>query len=189
MSELQAKMFNNKAADPKNKPGEVLSAIGLKAGQSIADVGAGGGYFSLRFAETAGEQGKVYAVDANREYLDSIKRSAEKKGLHNLVLVFLSEGVLNLPEKAFDLIFMRNVTHHISDRIAYFKGLLKYLKSDGRVVIIEYKRGKTFSFRRLFGHHVPHETIVREMSEAGYALEKGFDFLPEQHFSIFQTIN
>lgn len=189
MSELQAKMFNKKAADPKNKPGEVLSAVGLKAGQIIADIGSGGGYFSVRFAETVGEHGKVYAVDANRVYLDFIKRSAEKKGLHNLVLVLLSEGGLNLPEKALDFIFMRNVTHHISDRTAYFKALHKFLKPGGRVAVIEYKRGKPISFRRLFGHHIPEETIARELDEAGFSLEKRFDFLPEQHFSIFKMIN
>jgi arsenite methyltransferase len=189
MSELQAKMFNKKAANPKNKPGEVLSAIGLKPGQSIADFGSGGGYFSLRFAETVGEKGKVYAVDANREYLDFIRRSAETKGLHNLVLVFLSGSGLNLPDKALDFIFIRNVTHHISDRAAYFKALHKYLKPGGRVAIIEYKRGKTISFRRLFGHHVSEETIGKEMDEAGFFLDKRFDFLPEQHFSIFKLIS
>ena len=189
MSEFQAKMFNKKAASPKNKPDQILKAIGLKPGQSIADIGSGGGYFAYRFAEIAGEKGKVYAVDANQEQLEFIKHNAEERGLHNLMLVSASEGSLNLPEKALNFIFMRNVTHHISDRTAYFKDLRKYLESDGRVAIIEYKQSKLFSFRRLFGHHVAKETIVREMAEAGYSLEKEFDFLPEQHFAIFKAIN
>jgi len=189
MSELQAKMFNKKAADPKNKPDQILDAIGLKRGQSIADIGSGGGYFSLRFAEIVGEEGKVYAVDEKQEYLNFTKRGAEERGLHNLVLMPGSEKGLNLPENSLDFIFMRNVTHHIRDRLAYFKGLRNHLKSGGRVVVIEYKRGKPISFRRLFGHHVPMETIVREMGAAGYSLERQFDFLPEQHFSIFRAIN
>jgi len=189
MSELQAKMFNNKAANPKNKPDLILNAIGLKQGQRIADIGSGGGYFSLRFAEIVGEKGEVYAVDAKQEYLDFIKRSAEEKGLHNLMVVSVSEDGLKLPKRALDVIFMRNVAHHISDRITYFKGLRNHLKSGGRVVVIEYKRGKPISFRRLFGHHVPKETIVREMGEAGYSLEKEFGFLPEQHFSIFKALS
>jgi len=188
MSEFQANMFNKKAANPKNRPDQILNAIGLKRGQHIADIGSGGGYFSLRFAEIVGEEGKVYAVDAKRQYLDYIKRSAEEKGLRNLMVVSVSEGGLQLPKNVLDVIFMRNVAHHISDRIAYFEGLRSHLKSGGRVVVIEYKRGTSISFRSLFGHHVPKEIIVREMGEAGYALEKEFDFLPEQHFSIFKAV-
>jgi predicted methyltransferase len=81
---------------------------------------------------------------------------------------------------------MRNVTHHMSDRINYFKRLRDYLKPNGRVVVIEYKPGKSISFRRLFGHHVPEETIAREMDDAGFSLESKFGFLPEQHFAIFK---
>ena len=187
MGELQAKMFNKKAANPKNKPDQILNAIGLKRGQNIADIGSGGGYFSLRFAEIVGEKGKVYAIDEKQEYLDFTKRSAEEKGLHNLMVISASESGLNLSEKSLDVIFMRNVAHHISDRTAYFKGLRNHLMPGGRVVVIEYKRGKPISFRRLFGHHVTKETIVREMDEAGYSLEEEFDFLPEQHFSIFKA--
>jgi arsenite methyltransferase len=189
MGELQARMFNKKAANPKNKPDQILDAIGPKPGQSIADIGSGGGYFSLRFAEAVGEEGKVYAVDENEEYLDFIKRNAEEKNLRNVIQVVASEGGMSLPEGALDLVFLRNVTHHIKDRIAYFKLLRRHLKPNARVAIIEYEPGKRFSFRRLFGHHVSKEAIAREMKEAGYLLEKDFGFLSEQHFSIFRVSN
>ncbi|MGD9379668.1 MAG: methyltransferase domain-containing protein, partial [candidate division WOR-3 bacterium] len=90
-----------------------------------------------------------------------------------------------LPEETLDFVFMRNVTHHIKDRTEYFKNLINFLKPDGRFVVIEYDKGKPISFRRLFGHHVPKEVIIKEMGEVGFALEKDFDFLPEQHFCIF----
>lgn len=189
MSEFQARMFNKKAANPKNRPDQILSAINLKPGQSIADIGSGGGYFSFRFAGSVGESGKVYAVDENKGYLDLIRRDAEEIGVQNMIVVHAAEGDLNLPEKALDYVFMRNVTHHVKDRVKYFKDLRRYLGPDGRVVVIEYKEGKACTFRRLFGHHVPKETIEREMREAGYGLEKEFDFLPEQHFSIYKVMN
>ena len=185
MSEFGAKMFNRKASDPENKPDQILEAIALKTGQSIADIGAGGGYFSLRFAETVGEKGKVYAVDTNPEFLEFIKNSAKEKKLDNVITALATEDRLDLPEKSLDFIFMRNITHHISDRVRYFGNFKKNLKPDGRVVIIEYKPGKSLSFRGMFGHHVVKEIIIREMEEAGYSLEKGFDFLPEQHFTVF----
>lgn len=185
MKNLKAKMFNQKASDPRNKPDQILEAMGLRPGQTIADIGAGGGYFSLRFAETVGEKGKVYAVDTNQEFLELIKNRAEEKGLSNLTTVLAKEGKLNLPEKSLDFVFMRNVTHHISNRVKYFKNLEIFLKPDGRIIIIEYKEGKPFTFRAMFGHYVPKETIMQEARETGYVLEKELDFLPEQHFTIW----
>mgnify|MGYP001087614146 CR=1 FL=1 len=178
-------MFNKKASDPKNKPDQIIEAIALKHSQSIADIGAGGGYFSLKFAEIVGEEGNVYAVDTKPEFLEYVKNSAKERGLNNLVPILVKEGRLNLPEKSLDFIFMRNVTHHIPNRVKYFRNLKNFLKSDGRIVIIEYKKGKFFTFRGLFGHDVSKEVIKQEMEEAGYLLEKEFDFLPEQHFTIY----
>jgi len=184
MANFQAKMFNKKASHPKNKPDQIIKAIALKPGQSIADVGAGGGYFTLRFAEIVGKEGKVYAVDTNSEFLQFIKSKAKEKGLNNIVTI-LTKDKLDLPENSLDFVFMRNVTHHIPNRIQYFKNLRRFLKLNSRIAIIEYKRGKFFTFRGLFGHDVPKETIVGEMKGAGYVLEKEFDFLPEQHFTIY----
>lgn len=187
MKDLRAKMFNKKASDPRNKPNHIIEAIGLRYGQTIADIGVGGGYFSLRFAEIVGEKGKVYAVDTNPKFLEFIKNNTEEKGLNNLVPVLAKEETLNLPEKSLDFIFMRNVTHHVPKRVEYFKNLKEFLKPNGRIIIIEYKRGKFFTFRGIFGHDVPKETIIREMEEAGYLLEREFDFLLEQHFTIYST--
>ena len=188
MKNLQAKMFNKKASNPKNKPDQILEAIALKPGQSIADIGAGGGYFSLRFAEMVSGKGKVYALDTNPDFLEFIKNSAKEKKLNNVITNLATEDRLDLPEKSLDFIFMRNITHHISNRVKYFKNLKKFLKPDGKIIIIEYKPSKSFSFRGLFGHHVAKETIIREMKEAGYLLEKEFVFLPEQHFTIYRGV-
>ncbi|GAI21533.1 unnamed protein product [marine sediment metagenome] len=187
MKDLRAKMFDKKASDPRNKPDQIVEAIGLRYGQTITDIGAGGGYFSLRFAEIVGGKGKVYAVDTNPKFLEFIKNNTEKKGLNNPIPVLAKEETLNLPEKSLDFIFMRNVTHHVPKRVVYFKNLKEFLKPDGRIIIIEYKKGKFFTFRGIFGHDVPKETIIREMKEAGYLLEREFDFLPEQHFTIYST--
>lgn len=185
MADFQAKMFNKKASDPRNKPDQIVEAIALKPGQSIADIGSGGGYFSLRFAEMVGKEGRVYAIDTKAEFLEYVKSSAKEKGLDNVIPTLVSGDKLDLPENSLDFIFMRNVTHHIPNRVEYFKNLKVFLKPDGRIIIIEYKKGKPFTFRGIFGHDVPKEIITREMEEAGYQLEREFDFLPEQHFTIY----
>jgi len=187
MSNFQARMFNKKASDPRSKPDQIIEAIALSPGKSIADIGSGGGYFSLRFAKIVGEEGRVYAVDTKPEFLEYIKHSAKEEGLDNVIPILVSGDKIDLPEKSLDLIFMRNVTHHIPNRVEYFKNLKRFLKPDGRIAIIEYKKGKIFTFRGLFGHYVPKETIVQEMEEAGYLLEKEFNFLPEQHFTIYMV--
>ena len=187
MSNLMAKKFNKKASNPKNKPDKVLQTIDPKPGQNIVDIGSGGGYFTLRFAKIVGDKGKIYAVDTNPVLLDYVKNSAKKEGLDNIETILTKEDRVDLPEKSIDIIFMRNVTHHLFDRVEYFKQLKKFLTARGRVVILEYKKGKSFTFRGLFGHYLPKEVVMREMQESGYRLEKEFDFLPEQHFTIYSS--
>ncbi|MCW7077794.1 MAG: class I SAM-dependent methyltransferase [Canidatus Methanoxibalbensis ujae] len=189
MADFQAKIFNKKASDSKNKPDQIIEAIALKPGQSIADIGSGGGYFSLRFADIVREERRVYAVDTKPEFLEYVKNSAKEEGLNNVISTLVSRDKLNLSEKSLDSIFMRNVTHHIPNRVEYFKGLKRFLKPDERIAIIEYEKGKTFTFRGLFEHYVHKETIVQEMEEAGYLLERESNFLPEQHFTIYTSEN
>jgi arsenite methyltransferase len=181
---LKANMFNRKASDPKNKPDEILKWLTVQLGQNIADIGAGGGYFSLRFAEAVGREGHVFAVDTKQDFLDFIKEDAKTKRLDNVETVLATENKLTIPKKV-DLVFMRNVCHHIPNRVKYFAKLKEMLKPNGKIAIIEYKSAKHFSFRGMFGHYVPRETIIEEMTKAGYQLEENLTFLPEQSFTIF----
>ena len=183
----KAKMFNKKALDPKNKPDEILKVLGLQPNQKVADIGVGGGYFTLQFAQTVGKDGQVFAVDTNREFLDFVTSSAEENKLYNIKPILVESDKPILLEESVDLIFMRNVSHHLTNRIERFKQLKKALKTNGRFAIIEYRSNGHFSFHKLFGHYVPKETLIKEMTEAGYHLEKDFDFLPEQSFTIFST--
>jgi len=186
----KARMFNRKASSQKSKPNQILETLALHLGQAIADIGAGGGYFSLRFADAVGSMGRVYAVDTNPEFLKYIRNMAGEEGLSNLVTILVTQhNPLSLPEESVDLVFIRNVYHHLSNRAKYFRDLRKVLKPKGKVAIIEYKRdGGILSFRKLFGHYLPKETIVKEMTEAGYQLEEDFDFLPEQSFTVFRIM-
>ena len=185
MRNLKAEMFNRKAADPKNKPDEILRVLGLGPGQSVADIGCGGGYFSLRFADLVGGEGRVYAVDTREEFLQFCADTARERGLHNIVTVLATEGSLPIPEGSLDLVFIRNAYHHLENRVDYFRNLKRLLKPEGTLAIVEYRRGRFFSFHRIFGHYVPQESIVEEMVEAGYRLKGRFDFLVEQSFTLF----
>ena len=180
----KARMFNKKASDPKNKPDWVLERLALQSGNIVADIGSGGGYFSLRFAEAVGKDGIVFAVDTNSDFLEFIKERVKEKGLDNVKTVLTSEDGSTLPESV-DLIFMRNVCHHIPNRINYFVKLKKVLREGGHIAILEYRKAKCFTFRGLFNHYIPKKIIVKEMTEAGFKLTEDWDFLPEQSFTVF----
>jgi SAM-dependent methyltransferase len=90
-----------------------------------------------------------------------------------------------LPEGTMDLIFMRNVYHHLTNRVHYLKRIKGLMKSEGRIAIIEYGRCGRFNYRGIFGHYVPKEIIIKEMNEAGYQLEEDLDFLSDQSFTVF----
>ena len=181
---MRAEMFNRRASKPKNKPDKILEALDLHQGQHVADIGSGGGYFSLRFADAVGEKGMVYAVDTNTDFLEYIERTARERGVSNLTTVHITEDIPSLPKNSIDLFFFRNVCHHIEDRVRYFRKIREVLSPKGKIAIIEYTPGG-FSFRRISGHYIPQETIVNEMGEAGYTVTKQFDFLPTQSFTIF----
>jgi len=182
---MNPEMFNKKASDPRNKPDEIIRAVGLRPGEAVADIGSGGGYFAFRFAEVVGPRGTVYAADTNEDFLNFINSEARDRGITNVRTIPVPEEGVELPEKSLDMIFTRNVYHHLKNRAEYFRKLSGLLKPGGRLVIIEHKKGDSFSFHNLFGHTTDPETIRKEMREAGYSLEKTFDFLPEKSFSIF----
>ena len=177
-------MFNRKASSSKSMPDEVIEALSLKGGYKIADIGAGGGYFSFRCAEEVGPDGRVYAVDTDPDLSKFVEETARKRNLTNVVTVLSDGKTLDLP-KDLDLIFLRNVTHHIDNRVDYFTKLRDFLGGNGRVAIIEYRHANRFSMRGVFGHFVPVEDLLREMREAGYRLEEDLRFLPEQSFTIY----
>jgi arsenite methyltransferase len=186
MSEMKAKMFNKKAARPANKADKIIQNLSIQQGQTIADIGSGGGFFTVRFAQAVGTAGKVYAVDTNQDLLDFIHKQASEHGLNNILTVQTTADQPNLPLHCFDIIFLRNVTHHLKERVGYFKKLKEALKPQGKIVIIDYDgRGTALSFQRLHHHFVPQETLKHEMTQAGYHLKTSYDFLADQSFNIF----
>jgi len=179
---MKARMFNRQASDPQSKPDDVLKALALQPGQKVADLGAGGGYFSLRFAEEVGAQGHVYALDTDSGKIEFMRKSIAEEGVGNIEVVLVGKENLTLPEKV-DMIFLRNVYHHISNRVQYFSQLRQYLKPNGRIAIVEHKGGG--GFHSLFEHRVSPEAIIEEMTSAGYLTAESLGMLPKQSFIIF----
>ena len=178
-------ILNAEASSAKSKPAEIIASLKIHEGDIIADIGSGGGYFTLAFAGKAGKPGRVYAVDVKSKYLDFIRRKAAHEGLDNISTVLGEGGEMDLPLAGLNLIFARNVFHHLPAPADYFSNIKKYLKPGGRVAIIDHKPKRGLNIVALFKHHTPVETIIQEMERAGYAMKRSFDFLPDQTFSLF----
>jgi len=176
-----AKSFDDPARDAWQLPDRVIAALALKPGSSVADVGSGTGYFSVRLAKSAAHP-KVFGSDIEPAMVDYLKKRAAKEGLNNIVAVQASATSPNLPEPV-DVVLIVDTYHHIGNRVAYFRALRQSLKPGGHVAIVDFKpdspEGPPKEFR------FPPEQFKREMANAGYQLAAQHDFLPRQQFLIF----
>jgi predicted methyltransferase len=180
--ERYAKSFDDPARDKWQMPERVLEVLELTPDMSVADIGAGTGYFTVRIAKVV-PRGTVYAVDLEQPMLDHIRNRATAEKLPNVSPVLATSASPNLP-KPVDLVIIVDTYHHLPSRPAYFRGLTKSLMPDGRVVIIDFRKdspeGPPVEFR------FDADQIIREMTEAGYRLDARHDFLPRQHFLVFR---
>jgi arsenite methyltransferase len=173
--------------DSWQQPDKVIAALNLHSGDVIADLGSGGGYFTLRLARAVGPSGKVYAVDIDKDMIELVNKQLAKESAKNVETRIASPTDPLLPEKGVDLIFTANTYHHIADRVGYFANARKYLRPGGRIAIIDLD-GRAW-LESILGHYTPSDTIKREMEQAGYTSEQQFDFLDRQSFLIFSLKN
>ena len=176
-----AKVFDDPQRDVWQKPHEVIQALALKSDAVVADIGAGTGYFALRFAHMV-PKGRVYGVDTERNMVKHLTDRAQRAGLKNVRAVHAAPDDPRLPEKA-DLIIFVDVYHHVEDRTRYFSKLRQSLRPGGRVAIIDFRLdspvGPPASAR------IEPERVKSEIERAGYVLSQSHEFLPNQYFLIF----
>jgi ubiquinone/menaquinone biosynthesis C-methylase UbiE len=166
------------------KPDEVISALGLKAGEQVADVGAGSGYFTIPLARAVGANGAVWAVDVEQKMLDYLAQRARAEKLDNIRLVLAPEDDPLLPAGRIDTILIVNTYHHFPDRAAYVRKLRTALAPGGRVVNIDFipKPREERGFGPRLEVQLARDTVDAEMAEAGLKPVRAHDFLPEQYF-------
>lgn len=185
---LFLRMLNREASLPKKGSRAIVEKLSLSEGNAVADIGSGGGYFSLAFAQKVGKQGKVFAVDNKPKYLEFVRQRAETTGLNNIEMVAIEDNEVSLAEASLDLVFARNVFHHLSDPEGYFHRIKNALKPDGKVAIVDHLPSGGFSFISIFKHFTPIEAIHKAMTSAGYHLVDSFDFLDGQSFTVWASI-
>ena len=120
-------------------PADVLGAMAVHSGQTIADVGAGTGYFSLPLADAVGPQGKVYAVDAQNEMLLLLRQKLDEATISNVELIHAEAVNTSLPRSSCDLLFAANVWHEFDDHAAVLRESARVLKVGGRIAILDWR--------------------------------------------------
>jgi len=165
-------------------PDRVLAALQIEPGERVADIGAGGGYFTFKLADAVGPTGRVYAVDVDADMTEYLKERAADDGYRNVDVVLAPFDDPTLPPASTDVVFTCNTYHHLDNPVAYFTKVRETLRPDGRVAIIDLDAERS-TLVYLFGHSSEVATIRTQMAAAGYRLEKSYDFLPRQSFQVF----
>ncbi len=166
------------------RPGEVVDSLGLEPDAVVADIGAGTGYFTFRLAERVPE-GTVYAVDIQPEMLGIVEARAAGEGRENVVPVQGTVSNPNLPADAVDVVLIVDAYHEFSHPREMMQGIVRGLRPGGRVVLVEY-RGEDPSVPIKPLHKMTEAQARRELEAVGLRHVETKDFLPRQHFLVFE---
>ena len=176
--------LNRPERDADERPDTLLDALQIRPGTTVADLGAGTGYFTWRLAQRAGPAGKVFAVDVQQTMLDLVAEEVRKHNLANVELVLGSERDPRLPAGALDLVFIANSYHEFSEPELIMAAVHRSLKPNGRLVVIEYAKENTV-VPVAPAHKMTIEQMRSEIEPVGFELDRILDFLPMQHGLIF----
>jgi predicted methyltransferase len=153
------------ARDRWKRPQEVMDELGLTAGSTVADIGAGRGYFTFRLAERVGAAGKVYAVDIDEKELRRLGSRAKEQALPQVITVLSAADDPRLAAASVDAILVVNAYHEMRDYDAMLQGMLRALRPGGRLAIID-EDSEPGTPRSAYhsSHKIP-ESLVREDAE------------------------
>lgn len=170
------------------KPEVVLQAMELREGMTVAEIGAGTGFFSRRIAKAVGPTGKVYAQDIQPEMLELLKEYSAKEGITNIIPVLGTETDPKLPLRKIDRVLLVDVYHEFQKPEPMLAALRKVLAPGGTVTVVEYRlEGESASHINV-KHRMSTEQVLAEWGEGGFKLLKQVETLPSQHVFIFTAL-
>ena len=167
-------------------PGQIMDALGVAEGSVVADIGAGGGWFTIRLARRVGPNGIVYSEDIQPEMLEATGRRVSKEGLRNVRTVHGTVDDPKLPAGALDAVLIVDTYHEIEYPVALLRNIATSLKPQGRVGVVDFKKDGLGPGPALEDRVDP-DVIVRDAEAAGLKLVRRETFLPYQFLLIFAT--
>ena len=166
--------------------------MGWKAGQAIADVGAGEGEFGFGAAEVVGRTGRVYLTELDRKKRKALEEEVKRRDMKNVVVIQGAEKETNLPDNCCDGIILRRVYHHFTAPEEMDASLLRSLKPGGLLAVIDFppRKGLTESDpvkgipANRGGHGIPEKILVDELTHAGFAVDQTINNWPDDSYCI-----
>lgn len=184
MSVAGAPWLDREEREREEAPARALAMIGVTPGSTVADIGAGSGYFTERLSRLVGPRGRVFAIDIQPGMLELIAARVRRDGLTNVTIVLGEPANPRLPAGSLDLALMVDVYHELGDPQAVLRHVREALKPDGRLVLIEYK-GEDPSIPILPSHKMTVAQAKLEVEHEGFVLALANSSLPRQHVLTF----
>lgn len=156
----------------------VMDILKISEGKSVADIGAGSGWFTTRAAKRVGASGRVFAVEINQEYINYINDRAKKENFANIQTVLGTEDDPKLPAAAIDAALILKTYHEIGQPVKVLEKLRMSLKKDGLIGIID-RNGSGDD------HGIKKEVVIDELKRAGFTLKEEFDFTKADGMDYF----
>ena len=165
-------------------PDEIMDSLGIAEGSVVADIGAGGGWFTVRLARRVGVNGIVYAEDIQPQMLEATMRRVAREGLENVRRVLGTPDDPRLPPGSCDAALLLDTYHELDNPVAMLRSVAKALKPQGRIGVIDFKRDGLGPGPDLEERVDPDE-VVRDAEAAGLRLVSRETFLPYQFMLVF----
>lgn len=160
---VSTRWADEESRDRRNEARDVMDRAGIRPGMTVADIGAGEGYYTVRLAERVGARGRVLAQDIVPETIDALARRITRENWANVSVKLGRPDDPMLPPRSFDRVFMVHMYHEIEEPYAFLWNLFPALKKDGEIVVVEAGRSTA-------EHGTPPRLLECEFKAVGYAL-------------------
>ena len=176
-------IFEDPQRDEKLQVNRVMDLLSIKEGTSVADIGAGSGWFTVRAARRVWANATVYAVDINRDYLDYIEKRSKQESLANIRVILGKDDDPLLPEKSVDAVLLLKTYHEVAQPIRLLKRTREAMRAGALLGIID-RNGKGDD------HGIDKDVVIKEAERAGFVLISDYDFVKSDavdYFLVFRA--
>jgi ubiquinone/menaquinone biosynthesis C-methylase UbiE len=170
--------------DVEEEPDRAIDVLKIEKGSTVADIGAGSGYMTVKLAKKVGPQGRVYANDIQPAMLELLNKRISKSKIANVSVVLGMQDDPRLPVETLDLVLMVDVYHELSQPQLMLRHIRASLKPGGRLVLLEYRKEDP-SIPIKPEHKMSVADAKLEVEAEGFKLTKTNEDLPRQHILIF----
>ena len=182
--------FERPGREVYDKRHAIVDATGIRPGMAVADIGAGTGLFTRLFAERVGPQGRVYAVDISRPFIENIVRTSQQRGFLNVEGVVNGHKDVSLPPDSIDLAFLVDTYHHFEYPASMLSSIHRSLRPGARLIVIDFRRDPGHSSSWVMGHvRAGRDAVIDEITRAGFRLIDDKALLRTNYYLVFSRLD